>query len=328
MSRRSCSRWIVVAIVIAISIRVSAQTSSEIRAYIDKYRQVALDQEKEFGIPAPITLAQGILESGAGTSKLTVNSNNHFGIKALGGWGGGVYLAWDDEPVKSRFRTYASAEESFRDHSLVLKNSPRYRSLFSKSVFDYRSWAVGLQAAGYATAPNYAKALIGYIDAYAIYAVNGGVKLRPGKTVTVTKTVLVEGAMEEWQMDETEVTEEQEEIARIVSRFVVEINDVRCTLLYPGQTLATVAQRYDISKKKLLEYNEARSERDIQEGSVVYLAPKRNRYKGIQDYYVVKEGESLYSVSQQFGLKMASLGKMNGKSMLSRLQAGEKLRLK
>ena len=328
MSRRSCSRWIVVAIVIAISIRVSAQTSSEIRVYIDKYKQVALDQEKEFGIPAPITLAQGILESGAGTSKLTVNSNNHFGIKALGGWGGGVYLAWDDEPVKSRFRTYASAEESFRDHSLVLKNSPRYRSLFSKSVFDYRSWAVGLQAAGYATAPNYAKALIGYIDAYAIYAVNGGVKLRPGKTVTVTKTVLVEGAMEEWQMDETEVTEEQEEIARIVSRFVVEINDVRCTLLYPGQTLATVAQRYDISKKKLLVYNEVRSERDIQEGSVVYLAPKRNRYKGIQDYYVVKEGESLYSVSQQFGLKMASLGKMNGKSMLSRLQAGEKLRLK
>ena len=311
-----------------LSITVSAQTSSEIRAYIDKYKQVALDQEKEFGIPAPITLAQGILESGAGTSKLTVNSNNHFGIKALGGWGGGVYLAWDDEPVKSRFRTYASAEESFRDHSLVLKNSPRYRSLFSKSVFDYRSWAVGLQAAGYATAPNYAKALIGYIDAYAIYAVNGGVKLRPGKTVTVTKTVLVEGAMEEWQMDETEVTEEQEEIARIVSRFVVEINDVRCTLLYPGQTLATVAQRYDISKKKLLEYNEVRSERDIQEGSVVYLAPKRNRYKGIQDYYVVKEGESLYSVSQQFGLKMASLGKMNGKSMLSRLQAGEKLRLK
>lgn len=311
-----------------LSITVSAQTSSEIRAYIDKYKQVALDQEKEFGIPAPITLAQGILESGAGTSKLTVNSNNHFGIKALGGWGGGVYLAWDDEPVKSRFRTYASAEESFRDHSLVLKNSPRYRSLFSKSVFDYRSWAVGLQAAGYATAPNYAKALIGYIDAYAIYAVNGGVKLRPGKTVTVTKTVLVEGAMEEWQMDETEMTEEQEEIARIVSRFVVEINDVRCTLLYPGQTLATVAQRYDISKKKLLEYNEARSERDIQEGSVVYLAPKRNRYKGIQDYYVVKEGESLYSVSQQFGLKMASLGKMNGKSMLSRLQAGEKLRLK
>ena len=311
-----------------LSITVSAQTSSEIRAYIDKYKQVALDQEKEFGIPAPITLAQGILESGAGTSKLTVNSNNHFGIKALGGWGGGVYLAWDDEPVKSRFRTYASAEESFRDHSLVLKNSPRYRSLFSKSVFDYRSWAVGLQAAGYATAPNYAKALIGYIDAYAIYAVNGGVKLRPGKTVTVTKTVLVEGAMEEWQMDETEMTEDQEEIARIVSRFVVEINDVRCTLLYPGQTLATVAQRYDISKKKLLEYNEARSERDIQEGSVVYLAPKRNRYKGIQDYYVVKEGESLYSVSQQFGLKMASLGKMNGKSMLSRLQAGEKLRLK
>ena len=306
----------------------SAQTSSEIRAYIDRYKQIALDQEKEFGIPAPITLAQGILESGAGTSKLTVNSNNHFGVKALGGWNGGVYLAWDDEPVKSRFRTYASAEESFRDHSLVLKNSSRYRSLFEKSVFDYRSWAVGLQAAGYATAPNYAKALIGYIDAYALYAINGGVKLRPGKTVTITTTVLVEGGQEDWQMDETEVTEEQEEIARIVSRYVVEINEVRCTLLYPGQTLATLAQKYDIPKHKLLEYNEVKSERNIHEGDVVFLSPKRNRYKGIQDYYVVKDGDSLHSVAQQFGLRLASLGRMNGKSEVSRLRAGEKLRLK
>ena len=307
---------------------VMAQTSTEIRAYIDKYKQIALDQEKEFGIPAPITLAQGILESGAGTSMLTVNSNNHFGIKALGGWNGTVYLAWDDEPVKSRFRTYASAAESFRDHSLVLKNSPRYRSLFNHSVFDYRSWAVGLQAAGYATAPNYAKALIGYIDAYALYAVNGGVKLRPGKTVTITTTVQVQGAEEEWQMDESEVSEEQEEIARIVSRYVVEINDVRCTLLYPGQMLATLAQKYDIPKQKLLDYNEVKSERDIHEGDVVFLAPKRNRYRGIQDYYVVKEGESLHSVAQQFGIRQASLGRMNGKSPVSLLKPGEKLILK
>lgn len=306
---------------------LTAQSSSEIKAYIEKYTQIALEQEKEFGIPAPITLAQGILESGAGTSSLTRNTNNHFGIKAFGNWTGEVYLAWDDEPVKSRFRTYANPEESFRDHSLILKNGSRYRSLFSKSVFDYRSWAVGLQLAGYATAQDYAKALIGYIDAYALYSVNGGVKLRPGKTVTITTTVLVD-TEEEWAMDDDEVSEEEEIVRKAVSRYVVAINDVRCTILYPGQTLASLSQKYDISRKSLLEYNEAISEKDIVEGGIVYLEPKRTKYKGIQDYYFVKEGDSLYSVSQQFGIKVKSLVKMNGKTPLSSLAAGEKLRLK
>lgn len=306
---------------------LTAQSSSEIKAYIEKYTQIALEQEKEFGIPAPITLAQGILESGAGTSSLTRNTNNHFGIKAFGNWTGEVYLAWDDEPVKSRFRTYANPEESFRDHSLILKNGSRYRSLFSKSVFDYRSWAVGLQLAGYATAQDYAKALIGYIDAYALYSVNGGVKLRPGKTVTITTTVLVD-TEEEWAMDDDEVSEEEEIVRKAVSRYVVAINDVRCTILYPGQTLASLSQKYDISRKSLLEYNEAISEKDIVEGGIVYLEPKRTKYKGIQDYYYVKEGDSLYSVSQQFGIKVKSLVKMNGKTPLSSLAAGEKLRLK
>lgn len=306
---------------------LTAQSSSEIKAYIEKYTQIALEQEKEFGIPAPITLAQGILESGAGTSSLTRNTNNHFGIKAFGNWTGEVYLAWDDEPVKSRFRTYANPEESFRDHSLILKNGSRYRSLFSKSVFDYRSWAVGLQLAGYATAQDYAKALIGYIDAYALYSVNGGVKLRPGKTVTITTTVLVD-TEEEWAMADDEVSEEEEIVRKAVSRYVVAINDVRCTILYPGQTLASLSQKYDISRKSLLEYNEAISEKDIVEGGIVYLEPKRTKYKGIQDYYFVKEGDSLYSVSQQFGIKVKSLVKMNGKTPLSSLVAGEKLRLK
>ena len=326
--RRTLRRLLCLGVLSVISLTLFAQTSDEIRAYIDKYKQIALDQEKEFGIPAPITLAQGILESGAGTSSLTVNTNNHFGIKALGGWEGPVYLAWDDEPVKSRFRKYTSAADSFRDHSLVLKNSSRYRSLFQKSVFDYRSWAVGLQTAGYATAKNYAKALIGYIDAYALYSINGGVKLRPGKTVTVTTTVIVEGNTEDWQMDESEVSEEQEEIARIVSRYVVEINEVRCTLLYPGQTLSTLSQKYDIPQQKLLDYNEVRSAKDIQEGDVVYLAPKRNRYRGIKDYYQVKEGDSLHSVSQQFGIRVSSLARLNGKTLVSTLSPGEKLSLK
>ena len=309
------------------STNVKPQSVSEIRAYIVKYTSIALAQEKDYGVPAPITLAQGILESGAGTSQLTVNTNNHFGIKALGGWTGSYYLAWDDEPVKSKFRIYASAEDSFRDHSLLLRNSSRYSGLFSKSVYDYRSWAVGLQNAGYATAQNYAKALIGYIDAYALYAVNGGVKLRPGKTVSITTTIISEEE-KDWKMDDSEVSEEQLEIDSIISRYVVEINDVRCTLLYPGQSLAGIAQKYDISKQLLLKYNEVQSESDIPEGGIVFLAGKRSRYKGIQDYYRVKEGDTLYSVAQQFGIKLDCLLKMNKKSELAMVSPGEKLRLK
>jgi LysM repeat protein len=314
---------------LVVSSVASAQSSSDIRAYIDRFRQAALDQERAYGVPASITLAQGILESGAGKSGLARTANNHFGIKAFGGWTGRIYQAWDDEPQKSRFRWYNSASESFRDHSLFLKNNGRYRSLFSKSVYDYRGWAIGLQKAGYATAKNYASALIGFIDSYHLYAINGGVKLRAGKTVKITRYIKEKPVFDaECQLDEEEESEEEENVNRAVRRFVVEINNVRCTILYPGETISSIAMRYDIPKQKLLEFNELTDENDFNEGDIVFLAKKKNKYTGAQDYYRVKEGDSFYGIAQQFGLKLASLTKMNNKSFFSTLKEGEKLRLK
>lgn len=313
-----------------IVIAVSAQNSSDIKSYIEKYKQIALDQEREFGIPAPITLAQGIVESGAGKSGLTRRSNNHFGIKKGTGWNGSLCYAWDDDPQKSPFRVYSSAAESYRDHSIFLQNNSRYKSLFSKSVYDYRGWANGLQRAGYATSPTYAKALIGYIDSYKLYAINGGVKLRPGKTVTITRTITRAELItrKDVQMEETEESEEQEEFERTIRKFVVEINGVRCTILYPGETLSSIAMKYDISKRDLLLFNETTSENDFQEGDIVFLAKKKKKYEGAQDFYKAKDGESLYTVSQRFGIKLASLTKMNSKTSFSVLSEGEKLRLK
>lgn len=307
-----------------------AQSSSDITSYILQFKQIALDQEREFGIPAPITLAQGILESGAGKSGLTRKSNNHFGIKKGTGWNGPLCYAWDDDPQKSPFRVYSSAAESYRDHSMFLKNNSRYRSLFSKSVYDYRGWANGLQRAGYATSPTYAKALIGYIDSYKLYAINGGVKLRPGKTVTITRTITRAELItrKDIQMEETEESEEQEEFERTIRKFVVEINGVRCTILYPGETLSSIAMKYDISKRDLLLFNETTSENDFHEGDIVFLAKKKRKYEGAQDFYKAKDGVSLYTVSQLFGIKLASLTKMNHKSSFSVLSEGEKLRLK
>ena len=317
---------------------VSAQSSADIRNYIAKYSQIALDQERAYGVPASITIAQGILESGAGKSGLTRNANNHFGIKAFGGWKGPIYQAWDDEPNKSKFRVYASAAESFRDHSLFLKNNSRYRSLFQKSVYDYRGWAIGLQKAGYATAQTYAKALIGFIDAYQLYAINGGVKLRSGSTVTIRRPVGGSGGKQqqqarpeflpEEQMDENEESEEEKSVKNAVKKFLVEVNDVRCTVLYPGQTLSSVSMKYDIPKQKLLEFNETTRESDFKEGDIVFLEKKKSKFTGAQDFYRVKEGDTVYGISQQFGIKMANLTKMNKLNLFSTLKEGDKLRLK
>lgn len=309
---------------------IGAQNSSDIAFYITQFKQIALDQEREFGIPAPITLAQGILESGAGKSGLTQKSNNHFGVKKGNGWNGPVCYAWDDDPQKSPFRVYSSAAESYRDHSLFLKNNGRYKSLFSKSIYDYRGWANGLQDAGYATSPTYAKALIGYIDSYKLYAINGGVKLRPGKTITITRTITREELvrLKDIQMEETEESEEQESVEKTIRKFVVEINGVRCTILYPGETLSSIALRYDIPKKELLLVNETTSETDFQEGDIVFLGKKKKKYEGAQDFYRAKDGESLFTISQRFGIKLANLTKMNHKNSFSLLTDGEKLRLK
>lgn len=308
----------------------AAQSSADIQRYIDQYKEIALEQERKYGVPASITLAQGILESGAGRSGLARNANNHFGIKTYGGWSGPEYCAWDDEAQKSRFRVYGSAAESYQDHSEFLCNNSRYHSLFSKSVFDYRGWAYGLQLAGYATSPTYAKALIGYIDSYRLYAINGGVKLNAGKTVVIRRTITLEELIEDeqLQMDDDEKSEEEEAVEEIVRRLVVEINDLPCTLIYPGETLASVALRYDIPKSDLLEFNEASSEQSFHEGDVVFLDKKKKKYAGAQDYYLVREGDTLYGISQRFGIRLSSLCRMNGKNVFTALEPGERLRLK
>lgn len=310
--------------------RAFSQSPSEIKAYINQYKDLALEQERLYGIPAPITLAQGILESSAGTSRLATKANNHFGIKAFGGWSGGIFRAWDDEPTMSKFRVYKSVEESYKDHSDLLKNNKRYQSLFDVSVYDYRSWANGLQKAGYATSKTYAKALIGYIDAYELYSINGGVKLRPNKKGSLAKTTKIEelAKADDYVIDASEKTEEEEEVIRVMQRVVVEINDVRCTILYPGETLASISMKYNIPKSKILEYNDTASETDINEGDIVFLEKKKRKYQGALDFYYVKAGESLYSVSQQFGIRVNSLAKMNDKSIFDHLKEGERLELK
>lgn len=324
----SSLRVAIVGVLCFFSLQVCGQSRETVLSYIEKYKKIALDQERKYGVPAPVTLAQGLVESGAGNSKLTLKTNNHFGIKKGTGWDGPTEYAWDTEP--SYFRVYRSAEESYEDHSKFLRKYQRYNFLFNLSVYDYRGWAHGLLKAGYAGSPDYAKALIGYIDAYQLYNINGGVKLRPGKTVRITKTITKEELSQQKDivMEDTEESDEQIVLNRIFQNAKVEINHVRCTILFPGESIYSIAMKYDISPSELFEYNEITSENEIREGDIVFLGKKKNKYKGPQDFYTVKEGETLYSISQLFGIKLASLEKMNHKDSFSSLEVGEKLVLK
>lgn len=307
-----------------------AYTPSDVQAYIQKYKDIALKNEREYGIPATIILAQGILESGAGKSELTRLSNNHFGIKAGSAWKGGVHLAWDDEVQKSRFRSYSKAEESFADHARLLTGLSYYRPLFSINIYDYRGWAHGLKKAGYASAPNYAQALIGIIDQFRLYEINGGVKLRPGKTVVITRYIDVEKPVfeEDCVMEQEEESEEQIMIEDASRKYAVLINDVHCTVVQPGEDLSSISRKFDISRADLLKYNELGSESQVKEGSIIFLSSKKKKYQGSQDFYVAQKGDNLYDVSQMFGIQLQQLAKKNGMNEYVRLREGQRIYLK
>lgn len=309
---------------------VFAYTPATVQAYIAQYKDTALQNEKEYGIPAPIILAQGILESGAGTSGLTKSSNNHFGIKAGSKWNGRVHLSWDDETQKSRFRCYDSALESYRDHARLLTTNSCYRSLFKINIYDYRGWAHGLKKAGYATSPTYAQALIGLIEKYKLYEINGGAKLRPGRTVIITIYKDVEKPVfdEEDIMPDNEISEEEAYVADAMSRYVVEINDIHCTVIQPGEDLASISRKYDIAPSDLMNYNELATEKQAKEGDIVFLDKKKKKYNGPQDVYIAKGGETLRDVSQSFGIQLKQLAKMNKVSEYILLEKGTRLYLK
>lgn len=323
-------------ITVSLVLVVNSQShDAAVIAYINKYKAIALEQQEIYGVPATITLAQGIVESGAGKSSLTRNSHNHFGVKAHKAWKGAVHHAKDDEPGLSRFRVYSSDRESFEDHSrfLAIENRSRYAELFTYNILDYRSWAHGLKKKGYATAPNYAQSLIQYIERFQLYKLNGGVKLRPSsrqktRHIKVVKTILVTIP----DMDviaDNDTTEEEVAYEEVMRRpYVREINGVPCQRIYPGETLSLIALENDLSKYDLLDYNEATNEDGFQEGDIVYLAQKKNKYNDPEVSYVIQSGDTWHSISQKFGVKVAYLLKKNNKSYSDKLEEGERLWLK
>ena len=275
--------------------------SKQYQDYFERYCEVAIEQMVMHRIPASITLAQGVLESAAGRSELAVKGNNHFGIKCNGWTGRKTYH--DDDERNECFRAYGSAYESYEDHSRFLTGSPRYQKLFQLKLTDYKGWAKGLKACGYATSPTYAKKLIQIIELYELYQYD---KVK--------------------DFDKFRVNQVRRGILRQVYMF----NKNYYVLARRGDTFRTIAADVDVSYRKLAKYNERDKDDTLEEGERVWLKKKRKNapkeYRG--RFHTVAAGESMYTISQRYGIRLKNLYKLNDLTPDYVIQVGDRLKLR
>ena len=279
-----------------------AAVQSDRKAYIDKWSQVAVAEMYRSGVPASITLAQGMLESGNGKSELAVKGNNHFGIKCHD-WKGET-IHFDDDRKNECFRKYPHAEASFRDHSDFLRYRDRYKFLFDLEPGDYKGWAFGLKKAGYATDPKYPQKLISLIEEYNLTRFDNvkSVPVTPAELETPVK-LNDNAARPGAAADETYVFR--------MSRSRYSQNKVPFIYLSENESLADVAKSYDLFVGELLRFNDVDSPDDLGPGSVVYLQHKKAKSAKMVDKYVAEGGETLWEVSQRFGVRLKNLMKRN-----------------
>ena len=272
--------------------------------YIDKYSDIAIKEMKRTGVPASITLAQGILESNAGQSVLATKGNNHFGIKCHNDWKGKT-MKMDDNAPKECFRVYPNAEASFRDHSDFLRSRDRYKSLFELKQTDYKGWARGLKKAGHATDPGYADKLITLIEDYELYRFDKGVKVSVKPPLEIEEPKVV-------QLEPRPGMKYQESVTFSTARKVYSQNGVPFVYSEAGETYASIAASNGLFLKELLKFNDHEQELALEPGTMVYLARKKAQGPvGVNKYVVEKDGETLRDIAQRFGIRYAALQKLN-----------------
>ncbi len=294
--------------------------------YIDKYAPVAVAEMQRSGVPASITLAQGLLESGSGRSTLATQGNNHFGIKCHSKWTGATLHA-DDDRRNECFRSYDSAEESFRDHSDFLRYSDRYKFLFDLDRTDYKGWAYGLKQAGYATDPTYASKLIKYVEDYNLSRFD---TLSPEEEVALPAPPLrIEEAVPVRGPSGPVGTQADELYRLSLSRQLYARGGVPFVYASEGETYASLAKSYHLFKCEILRFNDARKDRRLLPGEVVYLqAKKKASPAGLDKYIVGEDGEELRDICQRFALREKSVRKLNGFTGTVRLREGDEIKLR
>jgi LysM repeat protein len=250
-----------------------------VKQYIDTFKNIAMREMLEYKIPASITLAQGLLESGSGNSRLAKQGNNHFGIKCKKDWTGCTILE-DDDALQECFRCYAKAEDSYKDHSRFLKDNKRYAALFLLDISDYKSWAKGLLSAGYATNQKYADLLIS----------------------TIERNKLM-------QYDSMVLSGYNPYNTQIPANIDLVYNKVPSTVVQQNETIDKIANVNNKTINKIIKYNDLNFHTNIEPGDVLYLKPKKR--KASVSNHEVKEGETMWEISQKYAIRISSLYKKN-----------------
>ena len=289
---------------------LSQSTNQAYWSYIDKYKGWAIEQMQQYRIPASITLAQGLLESNAGRSRLATQANNHFGIKVGGSWTG-PYIVQSDDAPNDRFRKYKSARDSYIDHSKFLQGK-RYQGLFRLSITDYKGWARGLKAAGYATSPSYAESLIRVIE---MYGLNQFDTAKGAKSKVQEMKGNGQGSTDPfWQQ-----------------HLVYKGNKNYFIIVEVGDDMATISKKTGVSLRKLYKYNDLPRDYAPTAGDIVYLQKKRkcaSREFRKNPIHIVEVNQSLFDIAQLYGIRLESLCKLNGWDEPHAVQVGDILRIR
>lgn len=313
---------------LSISMSIRAQKADAVLNYIAEYKDLAVSEMKRTGVPAAITLAQGIHESGAGKSQLVMASNNHFGIKCKSNWTG-ESVRHDDDAKAECFRKYPQAADSYRDHSDFLKNGQRYAFLFQLDPTDYTGWANGLKKAGYATNPKYPQVLIKMIEDYGLqqYTMEGlgNTTLLPEQNNDASDANKTPPVMEPAISPENRNTVSAAP-AKKYPPGIFMINETKVVFVKKGTSYLALANQYGVDLSRLFEYNEIPRAEETGSDELVFLQHKRK--SGAIAFHVVQEGETLHDIAQQEGIRLESLLEYNGFGKNDKPAAGDKLNLK
>ncbi len=288
--------------------QTASRQSMDGQQYINTYQELAIKEMKRSGIPASITMAQGMLESGNGNSTLARKSNNHFGIKCHKWKGPRVYH--DDDRKNDCFRKYRNAYESYKDHTDFIVNGQRYQFLFDLRPDDYRGWARGLKKAGYATDPNYSKRLIDLIERYRLHELDKGNKKRyKAQSNPSNKNI-------------------SNDFTVHVGRKKLKKNRIDYIIAREGDTYKKIADDMEMMLWEVFKYNELPRDARLKKGQIIYLQPKRNKAEIGDDFHFAKEGDTMYSISQKYGIKIKKLHKKNRMKEGEQPEPGQKIWLR
>lgn len=298
----------IIAVILFSTLCISAQAQrTSIDEYIVQFKDVAINEMKRSGVPASITLAQGILESENGNSELVKKSNNHFGIKCKSNWSG-ESVTHDDDANGECFRAYTNADESYRDHSDFLKINKRYGSLFNLDPEDYTGWAKGLKKAGYATNPRYPELLIKYIEQYDLQQYSLAALGKPAG-IDIAKTMEPKEAIPVDTINEKPAMANADMTILTDAGQITSINKTTCVFVKKGTSLLLVANKHDISLNKLMEFNDMTVEGLLTRDQFIYLHKKSKT--GEKEFYIVQPGETVYDVAQKNAVQLKYLLEYN-----------------